>query len=852
MSRSKKMFYVLASGFLLFLSVFSAGYWYLRKGLPNVSTLENYEPNLVTVILDRDNKPIVRYSKENRVVVTVETMPQLVKDAFVAAEDDEFFEHSGINPLTILRAAVKNFQAGKTVQGGSTITQQVAKTFFLSPEKSLLRKAKEMLLAFEIESKFPKEKILNLYLNQIFLGQGAYGVESAAKTYFGKSAQELTLPEVAILAGLPRAPSRDNPAVNPKGARSKQRYVLRRLLEVKKISPAEYEEALRAPLQIHNAKFQQETEVPYFAEYVRRYIQKKYGTEALYTGGLKVYTTLDTQKQLTAQSSLNKGLENVDKRMGLRAPEIFLSTERERKAFLEKQHQRLVETRYDYKILEPEGVLSLPVKVEESTPIKEEEIYEAVVMGKNEKNRALLVQVGNRKGEILPKDYQWAQFANPEEIYAKKIIRSPYAELKTGNVIHVTPKKITDTSVSYLLEQKPMVQGALLSFDVPSGAMLSMVGGYDFFTTKSEFNRATQAARQPGSTFKPIVYGAALASGLTPSTVIVDSPLIYSSQNEKDEFEKTWKPSNYGEKFYGDTRLRNALALSRNIPTIKLLQFLGVKKVLEFAQRLGITTPLHGDLSLALGSSGLSLEELMHAWGVYANQGKKLHTYFIEKIEDRNGDILEQHEIPADEQVLDPKVAYLMTSLLQSVVEFGTAVDAQSLKRPVAGKTGTTNDYTDALFLGYTTKILTGVWVGFDEDRPIGRNETGTVAALPIWLSYMKAATENMPVENFTMPEGIVQLSIDAETGDLPREKTRKRMSEFYIDGTAPGQKPLPNTQNTASSNAPGDTTTPNKTIIITGNNHIGDSQNPASSSGVPANTEEEDSSTDDMLREEY
>jgi penicillin-binding protein 1A len=411
-----------------------------------------------------------------------------------------------------------------------------------------MRKVKEMFLAFEIESRFPKEKILNLYLNQIFLGQGAFGVESAAKTYFGKSAQELTLPEVAILAGLPRAPSRDNPAVNGKGAKDKQRYVLRRLLEVKKISNTDYEQAINTPLQIHNARFQVETQIPYFAEHVRRYIQKKYGSDALYTGGLKVYTTVDTQKQLVAQTALNKGLENVDKRMGLRAPEIFLGHELERKNYLLKQHQRLIETQYDYKILQPDATLELPVKEDEATPIKEGEIYEAVVMGKNEKTKSLLVQVGNRKGEISPKDYQWAQFANPEEIYAKRIIRAPYSELKIGHVISVAAKKISPTLVNYVLEQKPMVQGALISYEIPTGAMRSLVGGYDFYSTKSEFNRAIQAARQPGSTFKPIIYGAALANGLTPATVIVDSPLIYSSQSEQDEFEKTWKPNNFGEK----------------------------------------------------------------------------------------------------------------------------------------------------------------------------------------------------------------------------------------------------------------------------------------------------------------
>jgi penicillin-binding protein 1A len=840
MSLRKKFLVVLGGLLGICLLVFTIVYFTLTKSLPNVSTLENYEPNLVTVVYDRDDKVIARYSTENRVVVTVETMPDLVKYAFVAAEDDEFFQHSGINPVAILRAFIKNLRARKSGQGGSTITQQVAKTFFLSSEKSYVRKIKEMFLAFELENKFPKEKILNLYLNQIFLGQGAYGVEAAAKTYFGKSALELTLPEAAILAGLPRAPSRDNPAVNPKGAKEKQKYVLRRLLEIKKISDAEYEEAINAPINIHNAKFQVETDVPYFAEHVRRYIQKKYGTEALYTGGLKVYTTMDHNKQLTAQKSLDKGLENVDKRMGLRAPEIFLSKESDRKDYLSKQHQALVETEFDYKVLNPDGSIVFPVKENEDTPIKEGKIYSGVVIGKNERRSNIIVQIGNRKGEIAPADYKWASYANPEEIYAKKIIRNPYKELKIGHVIEVSPKKISGDQITLALEQRPLVQGALLSYSVPQGELLSMVGGYDFYTTHSEFNRSTQAARQSGSTFKPIVYGAAIEQGLTPATIIVDAPIVYSSTSEKDEFEKTWKPNNFGEKFYGDTRLRNALALSRNVPTIKVLQHVGVKTVVDFAKKMGISAQLNEDLSLALGSSAISLEELMKPWGVYANKGKRLNTFFIRKIEDRNAEILEQHENKEPEQVIDERVNFIITSLLQSVVEFGTAADAQVLGRPIAGKTGTTNDYKDALFLGFTPQILTGVWVGFDEDRPIGRNETGTVAALPIWLSYMKEALKDLPEENFGVPEGIVQVPIDGETGDVPTERTKKRITEYFIDGTAPGQKKVD------SSGTPSATGAINRTMVITGNSQSDRSQSDEK------NSDDEDVKTDDMMREEY
>ncbi|NCN28528.1 PBP1A family penicillin-binding protein [bacterium] len=807
MKKPLKIFIIVSVTFFLFFTSFVI---YQSQNLPSLESLENYEPSIVTVVYYRDGTVLSRHSKENRVTLPVEATPSVVKDAFVAAEDDEFFNHGGINPITILRAAIKNIQAGRKAQGGSTITQQVAKTFFLSPERSWTRKIKEVFLAFKLERTFSKDKILNLYLNQIFLGQGAYGIEAAARTYFGKSAAELSLPEAAILAGLPRAPSRDNPIASPSGAKEKQRYVLRRLLETEKITQEEHESYIEEPVKIMNRRYNVNVDAPYAAEHVRRYLIEKYGADTLYEGGLRVFTTFDHDKQIAAQDSLNKGLQNVDKRLGLRSPEESLETEELRSEYLNKQHQDLLESFYDFKLLQPDGSLSIAATDEAKTPLEPQKIYKGVLVGKNPKNSALVVQVGNTKGEISKSDYYWATVANPEEVYSKKIIRNPYSQLKVGDVIEVTPFNLK-TTPAFKLEQSPLVQGSLLSYSVPKGELLAMVGGYDFYVTNSEFNRATQAIRQSGSTFKPIVYAAALASGLTPSTVIVDSPIVYGSRDEKSELEKIWKPHNYGARFYGDTRLRLALAFSRNVPTIKLTQHLGVEKVIEFARKLGLEGDLNKDLSLALGSSALSLEQLLVPWGVFANKGQHLNRHFITKIEDRNGEILEEFTPPDEvEAVLDPKLSFLITSLLKSVVDIGTGTSVQALGRPVAGKTGTTNDYKDALFLGYTPNILSGVWIGFDADRPIGQNETGGRSAAPIWLEYMKVATKDIPETDFDVPQGIIQVSIDAETGDMPNKYTKNRVMEYFLDGTAPGQQALD--QDGMS------TGVENKTLVITGN----------------------------------
>ncbi len=838
---------VLVLGIVVGLAAFSGH-------LPSMDALKNYQPLLVTRLFADDDTVFADYSTERRITIAATELPKVLVQAFVAAEDDEFFSHRGVNPVSILRAFLKDIQAGHKVQGGSTITQQVAKQILLTSEKSLTRKIKELLLAFKIEKALSKDEILSLYLNQIFLGEGAYGVESASQTYFGKHAKDITLPEAAILAGLPRAPSRDNPIQNPKAAKQKQLYVLGRMLAVHAIGPAEHDEAMHAPVQIKSRTTSLDNPAPYYSEHVRRYLVQKYGSDALYGGGLRVYTTMNLKAQLAAQDAIKTGLLALDKRVGLRKPSKYLKNTADRESFLKAQHKSLIEEFYDYQLLTPEGALVSAINLDDPTPIVPNKDYQALVLEKERKTRSIIIGIGNQKGIIKPVDYQWANQANPEELYTEKVIRSPYEQLNIGEVITVVSKATKNTVTKetreeFSLGQQPLVQGALVSYNIPDGALKSLVGGYDFRVTKSEFNRAIQAQRQPGSSFKPIVYAAALDNGLTPSTIIVDSPIVYRDNDEKTQVEKTWKPDNSTDKFYGDTTLRNALAFSRNVPTIKLLQYLKIPTVIEYAKKLGIKSTLANDLTLAIGSSAVSLDEIAKAEATFANHGKKVHTFFIRRIEDRNGAILEEHQQEPDEELIPEATAFLITSMMRSVVDIGTGTVAQGLKRPVAGKTGTTNDFKDAWFLGFIPQIFTGVWVGFDEDRPLGKNETGGYAAAPIWLQYMKTAAADLPVEDFDPPKSVVQVQVDSETGDLPSAKTKKRYSEYFAEGSAPGQTapaptPSPGAQNPAPTNVAGNSQV-NRTKVITGN------PDRPTLEGAPSNSGDADVGADELYRNE-
>jgi len=733
------------------------GYMYFNQDLPKISSLKDYNPPTVTTFFSDDNRKIAEFFNERRIVIPLSHMPDMLKNAFIAAEDDRFYQHKGINLLSILRAFLKNIEAGSIVQGGSTITQQVTKSFFLSPEKSYQRKIREVILAYRIDKTFSKEEILFLYLNQIYLGHGAYGVKAAAENYFDKDVQELTLAECAILAGLPRAPTRYSPFKYPERARNRQVYVLNRMVAEGYITNMQAAEALSEPLNIKTRRNWYLEKVPYYTEYVRQYVEKKYGRDLLYNGGLQVYTSVNIDMQKTAVQEIEKGLRDLDKRQGYRGSLTNLAKEE-------------IETFSD----------QIKEKIKEE-PLEKNQIVQAVVTDIRESNNETIVRIGDDTGIIPLKRMDWARKPDPGVAYHENSVKKPGDVLRIGDVIYVkTIEKQAENNIWELaLEQEPKVQSALLCLEAETGHVKAMVGGRDF--EQSQFNRAIQSRRQPGSAFKPIVYAAALDKGYTPASVILDTAVVY--EDRRQNF--VWKPKNYSQKFYGPTLFRDALAHSRNLVTIKILKDIGVGYTIDYAKRLGITSPLQRDLSLALGSSGVSLLELVNAYAVFSNMGYRVKPVFITRIVDRHGNILEETEVEK-EKVIEKSTAYLITSLLESVIKEGTGKRVQALNRPVAGKTGTTNDMNDAWFVGYTPQYITGTWVGFDEEASLGKGETGASAAAPIWLDFMSRILEGKPGRVFQVPGDIVFAKIDAETGLLPIPETKKTVFECFKEGTVP------------------------------------------------------------------
>lgn len=745
--------------FLVISGVFSivGVYFYLCEDLPQISSLSDYRPPVITTVFSDDNRKIAEFYKERRIVVPLSDIPQVMIDAFIAAEDARFLKHKGIDFFSIVRAFLKNIEAGTIVQGGSTITQQVTKSFLLTPERSYSRKIKEVILAYRIDKTFTKEEILFLYLNQIYLGHGAYGVEAASENYFGKSVKELNLAECSILAGLPQAPSRYSPFRYPEKAKQRQIYVLNRMVAEGHITNIQATEAINAKLDIKPRRNWFIQEAPFYTEHIRRYIEKKYGPDTLYREGLKIYTAVNIDMQKTARAEIEKGLKSLDKRQGYRGPLNHIAME-EIEAFSQEIQNEL-----------------------DKDPVTEGKIVTGVVISIDNINNTTTVRMGNAQGIIKIADMRWARKPDIAVPYYECRIEHPGDALKTGDIILAKIKgKETNSDIWKLtLEQKPDVQAALLCIENETGLVKAMIGGMDF--RESQFNRATQSRRQPGSAFKPIIYAAALDKGYTPASMIIDSPIVF--QDTERDF--TWKPRNYGEKFYGPTLFRNALAKSRNVVTIKILMDIGIDYVIDYAKKLGITSKLSRNLSLALGSSGMSLLEIVRAYSVFANLGYLVEPVFITKIVDRDGNIMEEIK-PEKKKVIDENTAYIMTSLLESVIKHGTGRRVRALNRPAAGKTGTTNNLLDAWFVGYTPSYITGTWVGFDDANCLGMAETGARAASPIWLGFMKKILKDKHVRVFNVPEGVVFSKIDAETGLLPIPESKKTIFECFKEGTVP------------------------------------------------------------------
>ena len=741
-------------------------YTYMSRDLPKIETLKDYHPPIITTVFSDDGSKIAEFYNERRIVIPLSDMPDTLLSSFIAAEDSRFYKHRGVDILSIIRAFMKNVEAGTIVQGGSTITQQVTKSFFLSPERSYTRKMKEAILAYRIEKALKKEEILYLYLNQIYLGHGAYGVQAAAENYFGKPAKDMNLAECAMLAGLPQAPSRYSPFKHPERAKQRQIYVLNRMVEEGYISDMVATEAINTQLDIQPRRNWFIREVPFYTEYIRQYVEKKYGPDALYNEGLQIYAAVNVDMQKIAQEELEKGLRQLDKRQGYRGPIEHLAPE----------------------AIEP-FMQELQKEWTENYP-EEGDIVKGIVVKVNDDDGSVTVRLAGSQGIIDISNMDWARKPDPEVRYHEKMIKRPSQALRNGDVIEVRliGKRSEAELWDLALEQEPKAQGALVSIESETGHVKTMVGGRDF--KKNQFNRAVQSRRQPGSAFKPIVYAAALDKGYTPATTIIDSPIVF--RDEVQDFK--WKPKNYGKKFYGPTLFRKALAKSRNVITIKILQDIGIDYVMGYATKLGISSSLNRDLSLALGSSGVSLLELVSAYSVFNNQGDLVTPGFVTRILDRNGNELESF-IPSREKVIEPSTAYIMTNLLEGVVQNGTGWRAKSLNRPVAGKTGTTNDLFDAWFLGYSPEYTAGVWVGFDEEASLGRIETGSRAASPIWVEYMKRVLADKPIRVFEVPEGVVFTQIDAKTGLLPVPESEETIFECFKEGTVPTDySPKPNT----------------------------------------------------------
>jgi penicillin-binding protein 1A len=716
-----------------------------ENDLPQVSSLENFQPNIITQVFAYDDKTLIgEFAIEKRVIVPFKDIPPLLRNAIVAVEDADFWKHLGINPWRIPGAVYANLRSGRKSQGFSTITMQLSRYLFLTPDKTVERKIKEMILAFQIEKNFTKEEIFTLYCNQVYFGHGNYGVQAASEFYFGKPIKDLAIHEAALVAGMPRSPSRDSPIENPERALSRRNHVIGRMLEEKYISKAEADKALAEPLALRPKRAGRSVG-PYFVEEVRKYLEREYGSQRIYQGGLRVYTTLDPRLQEAANLAVRSGLRALDRRS---------------RGFVPPTQSILRDGQF------PE-VVHLD---EWDDPIAVGQVVRGVVRASDRQIAA--IQIGDYEAELTLADIAWTKKRSVAEALPRGAI--------TAFLIQSLVDTGTKRKAKVALDQEPKVEGALLAMDVKTGAIRAMVGGYDF--ERSKFNRATQAYRQVGSAFKPVVYAAALEKlNWNPTTTIVDSPISFP-----DPWNGTvWAPNNYDGRFLGPIPLRKAVAESRNIPAVRALQAIGVQTGIEYARKLGISGELPPYLPIALGAGEATLTEMVAAYATFSNQGLRMKPMMITRITDREGNVLEDAH-PQASDAIRADTAYLLTNLLRGVVERGTAVRARSMGRPIAGKTGTTNEFSDAWFVGFEPTMAAGVWVGFDEKKDtLGKGETGGKAALPIWMEFWKEAMRDIPVEDYRIPANIVFVPVD-ESGHASRAGTPGVQMVPFIAGTEP------------------------------------------------------------------
>ena len=698
--------------------------------LPSLEALTDYRPKIPLRVYTADGILMGEFGEERRAVVKVGEVPKQLKQAILAAEDDRFYQHGGVDYAGVLRAAYSNLTSGGARQGASTITMQVARNFFLSKEKTLTRKFSETLLAFKIEHSLTKDEILELYINQIYLGQRSYGFASASQVYFGKPLSDINLAEAAMLAGLPKAPSSYNPIVNPKRAKTRQAYVLRRMNEIGQISVQEYKEATGKALVIKRKSQEFAVHAEYVAEMARQVIYDRYQEET-YTRGFKVYTTVRQLDQQAAYQSLRQGVMDYDQRRGYRGPESFVKLVKN-DVSQEEILENALQDRHD-----------------------SGDLYAAVVLTANSKS----VHAYRRGGERIEITGEGLKFAQK---FLSETAPAVQQRIHPGSIIRVQK---SDKGL-WQIVQIPQVEASLVSIDPQDGSIRSLVGGFDF--NRNQFNHVTQAWRQPGSSLKPFIYSAALEKGFTPATVINDAPISFSAAETGS---KPWEPRNFESKYDGPIRMREALAKSKNMVSVRILRAITVQYAQDYISRFGFDPSMHPPyMTMALGAGSVTPMQMAVGYTAFANGGFRVSPYFIQRIEDEKGNILEQAQ-PSQVaknavQIIDPRNAYLMTTMMQDVVERGTATRAKQLNRTdLAGKTGTTNDHVDAWFCGYQTGLVAVAWIGFDNPKSLGEHETGGRAALPIWVNYMGKVLQNVPMSPPISPQGVITARVNPATG---------------------------------------------------------------------------------------
>lgn len=712
--------------------------------LPQVVSLEDYRPDVMTELYADDGTLIGSFALEHRVIVSYNQIPQPLKDAVLSIEDRHFERHWGVDVLRIARAAVTDLLEWRKAQGASTLTQQLSRKLFLTPEKNFRRKIQEALLAIQIERHFTKAQIFTMYVNQIDLGHGNFGFEAASQFYFGKHLAELTLPEAALLAGLPRRPPAYSPILHPERARERRDQVLAAMLENHKITTQQYRQAKAAPITLHVQRWNNNT-APYFIEDVRQLLEKKYGAEAVHERGLRVYTTLNVRMQKLAEQALRHGLQEDDKRRGWRGPEENI---------LPKPlplPERRAEVLADYE--DEEWKKSLTAG----------DLMPGLVM--DVRPDYAVVRFGELTAHVTRADFAWTQHSAPPEVF------SP------GDIDLFLIKEIKGKILKVTLDQRPDVQGAFVVIENSTGAIKALVGGYDF--EESKFNRARQAERQVGSSFKIYVYAQALMDGWSPFDMILDAPVSFRGVSG------VWSPHNYDMKFEGNITLLHALAESRNVPAVRLLEQLGIDRVIKLCRKFGITSRLTPNLPLALGASDLTLLEHTSAFTVFPNDGVHIAPRIINRVTNYDGRLIDDFP-PEVTEVLPTSVARLETSMLREVINSGTATHAKALaaKYPIAGKTGTTNEFSDAWFMGFSPSITAGVWVGFDDHRSLGPKEEGAHVALPIWMEFTEAVLKGRPVEDFpnspllTSPDKVREILASAGSAGVSNRRPAASLPE--------------------------------------------------------------------------